>query len=210
LVFSPKLSSLLIDVLFGGRGRTRTEIQAREFTAIESRLLAKTAHLIIDEVTQAFQPLHAVQCCYLRSEQSPLALTCATPTERSVVLHFELDLAGQSADFEICIPYSLLEPIRAKLQSGARVISPEQRREALSRLAQSLQHCKTTVRVELARGSIRAEQALGLGVGDVLTLATHRDEPALVYIEDQPKFRARVGSKAGQWAVTITDEIKSK
>ncbi len=58
------------------------------------------------------------------------------------------------------------------------------------------------------RGTIPAEDVSALRVGDTLVLETRIDEPAVVYVGDQPVFLGRPGAGTrGRYAVELMRSI---
>ena len=67
-----------------------------------------------------------------------------------------------------------------------------------------------TVGVELGRGRLKTADALELKIGDVISLDTAADEPAIVTIEGKPKYLGRVGEKRGSRSVQLVGSIRTK
>ena len=63
------------------------------------------------------------------------------------------------------------------------------------------------VSVQLARGSIKTRDFLGLEPGDILTLETSPTEDARILVEGVPKFYGSVGNIRGNRAVRISRDI---
>ena len=211
LVFSPALAYGMIDCLFGGGGRKKNvQIEGREYSAIENRLLGKVATVVLEELREAWQPVHSVDIVYARSEVNPLALSLAVPSDTIATATFEVEIDHRPAEFQIAIPYSVLESIKDKLSSGHQV-AREHVDSTSNRVLRA--HLRTTavkVSVELARGSVQVRDLLLLGVGDVLSLSSFADAPAIVTIEGVPKFTGVVGAHRGSKAIRITGPVKAK
>lgn len=207
LVISTPLAFSIVDILFGGNNRTKTKAEGREFSAIETRLLSKTAVLVLDTLREAWSAVCALDFIYNSTEVNPLAISLVPPGESVVVTTISIDLDNESSTMQICIPYANFDPIRDKLLSGFQTTRSDADLETRVRMEHAVMDTKVDVRVELAHGRITPRALLELKIGDVLSLDSSPADQALVYVEGVPKFTGRVGISKGSTAVQITRVI---
>ena len=108
------------------------------------------------------------------------------------------------------MPYSTLEPLRGKLNTGFQSTRLEVDEHMLKRMEISIKQTMANMSVELARGTIKARDLLKLQVGDVVTLDTNPADEALIMVEGTPKFYGYIGSYRGNRAARITRDIPKR
>ena len=107
----------------------------------------------------------------------------------------------------MCIPYSTLEPLRAKLSTSIQSTRLEVDRMLLERMRGNVMQTTCSLSVQLARGSVKTRDLLALGKGDILTLDTNPSEDARILVEGVPKFYGSIGSIRGGKAIRISQPI---
>jgi flagellar motor switch protein FliM len=207
IVVSAPLVFGIIDGLFGGRGQGRVKVEGREYTPIETRLISRVVSLALDNLKEAWAPVHPIDFEYVRSEVNPFAVTIAPPSDIVVAVSLEIELEQECTQLTICMPYTALEPLKSRLSTGFQSTRLEADAESVKRIRENILQSFCSVSVQLARGSMKAREWLSLGVGDVITLDTNPAEEAHVMVEGVPKFYGFVGSCRGNRAVRMTREI---
>lgn len=207
IVVSAPLVFGVIDGLFGGRGQGRVKVEGREYTPIESRLIGKVVKIALEVLKEAWGPVAPIDFEYLRAEVNPFAVTIAPPSDVVIVVNIEIELEQECTTLTMCIPYSTLEPLRAKLSTSIQSTRLEVDGMLLERMRSNVLQTMCSVSVQLARGSLKTKELLALNKGDVLTLETNPTEEARVLVEGSPKFYGSIGSIRGARALRISREI---
>lgn len=207
LVVSAPLVFGVIDGLFGGRGQTRVKVEGREYTAIETSLIAKVVNLALEVFNEAWAPVHPVEFQFIRSEFNPFAVTIAPPSDVVVVVTVEVEFEQECTTLTMCIPYSTLEPLKAKLTTSVQSTRLEVDSELARRMQANIQETVCSLSVQLAHGTVKLKDLLQLSVGDVLQLETMPNEEARIMVEGAPKLYGHVGSLHGNRAIKITRAI---
>ncbi|MCK5472469.1 MAG: FliM/FliN family flagellar motor switch protein, partial [Planctomycetes bacterium] len=70
-----------------------------------------------------------------------------------------------------------------------------------------LNNATVSATAQLAKMSLRFEEVMELGAGDVLVLDKKIDEPIDLIIEDKMFFKAKPAQAAGKYAVVITEPL---
>lgn len=207
IVVSAPLVFGIIDGLFGGRGQGRVKVEGREYTPIETKLISKVVGLALENLTEAWAPVHPISFDYVRSEVNPFAITIAPPSDIVIAVSLEIELEQECTQLTICMPYATLEPLKSKLSTGFQSTRLEADAESLKRMRENILQSFCSVSVQLARGSMKTRQLLDLNIGDIITLDTNPAEEAHVMVEGEPKYYGFVGSCRGNRAIRITREI---
>lgn len=201
-IFSPTLVFAAIDTLFGGDGRYHTRIEGRDFTPTEQRIIQRLLDIVLDEYSQAWQPIHPMQFEYQRAEMHTQFANIANPSEIVVSTKFTIDLGvGPSGELQICFPYASIEPIRDALFSPVQGDQMEPDRRWLRMLSKQIQLADVDMVVNLAQATLTVRDLLHMQKGDVIPIDIAPSLPA--YVDGVPIFDCSVGSSNGQYAVRI-------
>jgi flagellar motor switch protein FliM len=208
LVLDPKLVFSFVDILLGGTGRMNFRIEGRDFTAIESKLIMKVVNMIFTDLEKIWSSIHPVSFQYVRSEFNHQFAAIVPPTDLVLTLPFALEMEQTTGLITLCIPYSSLEPIKAKLYSGFQTDPLEFDHSWARRLVDQLRTTEVEMVIELGKASISTQSLLQLKVGDVLPLEKDVSEPLMAKIEEVPKFLGKAGIYGNNKAFQIDDRVK--
>ncbi len=208
LVLESKLIFTLLDVFFGGAGKTAFRIEGRDFTAIESRLIQKLVMMIFSDLERAWNAVHPLTFQFVRSEINPQFVSIVTPSDLVITITFGVELDQFTGMVTLCIPYSIIEPIKNKLYSGYQSDRMEVDRSWVRRFLDRLKNTEVEIRVEMGKHQIMVQDLLQLKVGDILPLKKDVAEPLVVEVQGIPKFLGRAGVCGENKAIQIEREIK--
>ncbi len=203
MVVSTPLVFGVVDSLFGGKGNGKVKIEGREYTAIENRLIGKLVMMALDILKDAWAPIHPLDFVYVRSEFNPLAIAIVPPTDVVIIVTIEVELEQESTTLTLCTPYSTIEPLRQKLSTGFQSTRLELDSGLLRRMEDNILRTNVNLSVELGKGKIKARNAAGLSIGDIIMLETSPSDPATVKVEGIPKYQGYVGSYRGSRALRL-------
>ncbi|RZD14512.1 MAG: flagellar motor switch protein FliM [Candidatus Acidulodesulfobacterium ferriphilum] len=206
-VLDARLVYNLIDIFFGGTTDLHVKIEGRDFSPIESKIIKKIIDMAFSAMKQAWSPVYAVDIEFQRSEINPQFATIVTPTEVVIISRFEVDIEGAISKFMICIPYSMVEPIKEKLYSGFQSEQLEVDMRWIERFKERLRESELDIKVDLGKAEIMARDFLKVKQGDVIVLDKEIDEPLVVKFENVPKFIAYPGKVNNQIAVKLISDI---
>ncbi|MCS6893201.1 MAG: flagellar motor switch protein FliM [Deltaproteobacteria bacterium] len=207
LIVSAPLVFGAVEILFGGNGSGRVKVEGREYTAIENRLVCKLVMLALDNLKDAWAPVHPVDFIYVRSEFNPLAIAIVPPTEVLIVVNVEIELDQETTSLQICIPYSTIDPLKHKLTTSFQSTRLEVDDTIKERITRVLLEAPADVRVQVGYGRIALKQLLSLKVGDTIQMKNAPNQDSIVVIEDRPKFYGVTGVYRGYKAIKITRVI---
>ncbi len=200
-----KLVFILVDNFFGGDGRFHAKIEGREFTPTERRIIQILLEQSFIDLKEAWSPVMKVDFEYMDSEVNPALATIVSPSEVVVVCSFHIELDGGGGNFHVTMPYSMIEPIREKLDAGVQ----SDRDDVDSRWSQALKEEVMSAEVELKSTLLETELTLRdvmkFKAGDIIPVDL--PEKVVVDVGGLPSFRAKYGQSRDRVALQITEEI---
>lgn len=210
IIVESKIIFMLVDIIFGGTGRNTFKIEGREFTAIETSIIKKVVLAALGDMEKAWQSLINLNISYLRSEINPQFVQLVTPTDVVVVSNFEIEVEYSSGIISLVIPYSTLEPLRERLQTGYQSEHMEADKTWINRFKSELRSSKIDMTARLGSADVYAGEVLNLKKGDVIPLDQYATEPVNIYVEGVLKFQGKPVIYKGNQAVQISNIIKSE
>lgn len=109
--FAPSLVYIAVDNLFGGDGRFPTKVEGREFTHTEQRVINRMLRMALDSYRDAWSAIFKIEVEYIRSEmQVKFTNITTSPNDIVVTTPFQVEIGALSGEFNICIPFAMIEP----------------------------------------------------------------------------------------------------
>jgi flagellar motor switch protein FliM len=200
----------VVEIFFGGRGGSEFRVEGREFTAIEQGLVSKLVQVALGDLSKAWEGVHPLRPQIVRSEINPQFARVVPPTENVVLTTFRAGLHAATAEMQMCIPLSTLEPIRAVLSEGFQGgQAQEVDRKWQQQLGRALRGVPVELVVELGRTKIKGRQLLELKPGDVIKLEPHVSSPVVAKAAGVPKLEGFVGLLRGAKAFQVSGPLRS-
>lgn len=207
LVLESRLAFNLIECYFGGKASGDVKIEGREYTDIENRMIQNVVKVYLEDLAQAWRPVHEISMSYVRSEMNPQFAGIALPNDLVTVTGFNVELDGVPGLLKLCVPYSTLEPIRDKLRSGFEGDELDVDMGWKRRLQKRIRDIMVEVRAELGTGRITGHRLLALKAGDVIQLQQDVNDYLVAKVEGVPKLKGRAGVTRGNKAIKIEQRI---
>jgi len=201
MVIEPTLVFQVIDHLFGGQGRFHTRVEGRDFTQTEMRVIRRLLDIVFDCYGKAWQPVHALEFEYVRSEMNTQFANIATPSEVVIAVSFSIDLGSGGGDFHVCIPYAMLEPIRNVIYSGVQADRSETDDRWTALLSAHVYDAEVQVEATLATATVTLRQLMSLQPGDVIALDL--PESISAEVDGVPVVQGRYGVVNGHYALKV-------
>ena len=199
----------MVDVLLGGRrGTAAMRLDGRPYTLIERNLIEKMLHLVLSDLSAAFDPLSPVTFRFDRLETNPRFAMISRPSNAAVVAKFRIDMEDRGGRIELLLPYAMLEPVRELLLQG--FMGEKFGRDSIweNHLAEALWVSEIDLLAVLDRHMTSLKQVLKWKVGTRLLLNATPDSEVEMVCGDIPMFYGRMGRKGDHIAVQIEDKIK--
>ncbi|NDV11885.1 flagellar motor switch protein FliM [Crenobacter caeni] len=201
LIFDPDLVFLVVDNLFGSDGRFHVRVEGRDFTPTEQRIIQRMLQVVFTEYQKAWEPVHPIEFTYLRSEMNTQFANIATPTEVVVAVSFHIELGAGGGDFHVCLPYSMVEPIRDVLSSTMQADRTEVDNRWVSLMSRQVQAAEVDLAATLAHARVTLGDVLGLKVGDVVMVDI--PEKVVADVSGIPVLEGRYGTVDGHYALSV-------
>ena len=209
LVLESRVVFTLLDIFFGGSGKTNYKIEGRDFTAIESRFILKLVNLVLGDYEKAWESVYPLKINHVRSEVNPEFVTIVPPSEMIMVIPFEMDFEEGSGKMTICIPYAVIKSIKATLYTRFQGETHVVDREWMDRFLDRIKGAKVEITVELGKRQITFRDLLNLKIGDTIMLDKGVSEPLLTKVQGVPKFLGKAGVYGSNRAVQIEAKYKT-
>lgn len=205
VVFDPNLVFLVVDNMFGSDGRFHTRVEGRDFTPTEQRIIQGLLNVVFTEYSKAWKPVYEVEFEYIRSEMNTQFANIATPSEIVVAFTFTIELSGNSAEMHLCLPYSMIEPIRDVLYSTmhSEQAGSDQRWTGMLRKQLGLAEVELVAR--LGESNITLGEVAKLKTGDVVPITI--SDFVTVTIDGIPLMDCQYGINNGQYALKISQFV---
>jgi len=201
MVFDPSLVFLVVDNMFGGDGRFHTRVEGRDFTPTEQRIIQGILEVVFTEYERAWKPVFEVKFDYVRSEMNTQFANIATPSEIVVAITFTIELSGNSAEMHLCLPYSMVEPIRDVLYSTMHSEQAASDKRWTGLLTQQLQQAEVELVATLGGADITLRDIVNMKVGDIIPLTLAEKIKAAV--DGIPVMECSYGVRNGMYALRI-------
>jgi len=202
LVIDAKLVFKMVEHFFGGDGHS-SQMEAREFTPTEHRVIKRVVDAAVHDMTEAWQAFMAVQIEVTGCEDNPSLVNALSANEVMVVSSFRVDMASGGGEIHFALPYSMLEPYRSELEAVSHNADEEHDRKWLPMLETQLLNAEVDITCSVAEAEIRLGDLLGWSVGDVIPV--DMPDVHLVFAAESPVLNAKLGKSRGSLALEIQD-----
>lgn len=202
IVFPPNLVFLVVDSLFGGDGRFLTKSEGREFTHTEQRIIQRLLTLALESYAEGWQSVYPVDVEYQRSEMQ-VKFTNITNTANELVVNttFHVEVGSFGSDFHICMPYSMIEPIRETLSGPMQQNDPEEQRERVRRLSREVKDSSVELVADFTTFESTLDGIARLSIGDVFPIELPQE--IKVRVDGVPVMACDYGSLNGQKGLRV-------
>ncbi len=208
IIVESKVVFAVVDTFFGGSGAKEVAVTDRDFSAIEIRMTKTVILSVLQDLEEAWRPVHTVTTSFVRSEGNPQFAAIVPPTDIVLVILFEIEMENISGTLTICLPYEAIEPVIPKLKAQFQSEKLEVDQVWVLRLRAELLSTDIQIIAELGTTEITSEDLMGFKVGDTLILGNDVTDPLILKVEGNPKFKGFPGVSRGNKAIQITEVIE--
>lgn len=208
MVVDSALIYSIVDVLLGGRrGTAAMRIEGRPYTTIERNLVERMVHVVLSDLSAAFDPLSPVTFRFDRLETNPRFATIARPANAAVLVKLRIDMEDRGGRLELMIPYATLEPVRELLLQ--MFMGEKFGRDSIweTHLASELMVTDVDLAAVLDEITMTLHDVLNWRVGSRILLNATPDGSIELRCGDVSMFQGRMGRKGGHIAVRIEKEL---
>jgi flagellar motor switch protein FliM len=199
-VFDPKLVFLVVDNLFGSDGRYHMRIEGRDFTRTEQRIIKRLLDLALECYGEAWKPVLPLEFNYVRSEMHGKLANIVAANEVVVNTTLQIEFGPIGGFLHVCLPYSMLEPVR-NLLSNPIQNEIEIDRRWVGRMAREMHAASVELAAEFVKMPSTVGDILRLREGDVLPIELPSTVTATV--ERTPVMHCGYGTSNGRYALRV-------
>lgn len=201
----------IVDVLLGGRrGTAAMRIEGRPYTTIERSLVERMVHVMLGDLSAAFEPLSPVTFRFDRLETNPRFATISRPSNAAIVARLRIDMEDRGGRLELLLPYATLEPVRELLLQ--MFMGEKFGRDTIweTHLAEELWFTDVDLEAVIDTQSMKLRDVFDLKVGSRIMLSATKDSPIALVCGDVQMYTGRMGRKGNRIAVRIEDRVEKK
>ena len=203
-VFDPKLVFLVVDNLFGSDGRYQVRDEGRDFTQTEQRIIKRLLNLTLESYGTAWKPVYPLDFEYVRSEMHARLANIVTPSEVVINTTFHIEFGPVGGSLNVCIPYSMIEPIKGLLTNPLQD-EIEVDKRWINQLSKQVESADVELRVQFLTVQSSIAQLLKLQVGDVLPVEI--PETVVAMVKGVPVMECGYGTSNGRYALRVQKMI---
>jgi len=208
LVIEAPLVFAFIEFFFGGSTAQHVKSEGRAFTQIEQRVIKKVVDLALKDMAKAWEIMAPIKPEYVGSEINPQFVSIVTPAEVVIKIDIDIEIEDFAGKMFVCIPYSMIEPVKEKLYSGIHGDNFETDNRWAEVLKKSLDDTNVTLSVELGSMQVTLKDIMNFEIGNVINLGKSIQNNLVVKVEGSPKFLGKPGVSRGNQAVKVTKFIE--
>jgi len=204
LVVDSALIYSVVDVLLGGRkGTPAIRVEGRPYTTIETKLVERMIHVILTDLSSAFDPLSPVSFSLDRMETNPRFAAITQSGNACVLARLRIDMGDRGGRSEILIPYATLEPIRELLLQ--MFMGEKFGRDSIweNHLTKELYQTDVELSAILGELTVSLDDVLNMEVGTKIMFNTTVNDMVELRCGDVPMFRGEMGQKQDSIAVKV-------
>lgn len=208
--FDSSLVYSIVDVMLGGRrGTAAMRIDGRPYTTIEREVVGDCFNLAIQDWAKAFEPLVKISFDPKDIQTNPRYAEVTTSHNAVIVVKLRLDMEDRGGRFELCIPYSTLEPIMDVLRDkfmGDRFGKDKVWTEVIGGIMPAI---PVDISVTSPEYELDVETISTLKIGDVLL--TDIDENGFILTAGDLNIgTGKLCEKKGHMAIQLKDVMENK
>lgn len=200
--YDPSLVFLVIDSLFGGDGRYHTRVEGRDFTTTEQRIIRRLLNLTLESYGKSWEAVYPIEFEYVRSEMHTKFASITGNNEVVVVSSFHIEFGATGGDLNICLPYSMIEPVRDLLTRPLQETTLEEVDQRWTlQLSRQVRSADVDLTAEFASIPSSIRELVRLKVGDVLPIEV--PETVIASVNGVPLMECSYGVFNGQYALRV-------
>jgi flagellar motor switch protein FliM len=199
----------MVDRLLGGKGEAYDA--NRDFTDIELNLLDTILRVIMQNLKDAWAPVTDLYPLVEAKESSPNVIQIVAQNEIVVMVVMEIIIGHTSGMMNVCYPVIALEPILPKLAARDIMISDTSSRKSRNReLKTLLGGARVGLEAIIGDAKLTLRELFELQRGDILILNRPADDTAVLCVDGEDKFVAKLGLSRFRKTVKVEEVIRTE
>ncbi|MGE3319273.1 MAG: flagellar motor switch protein FliM [Candidatus Berkiella sp.] len=205
-IFNARLIYSFVDSYFGGEGRTQFKSDIKEFTPTELRIIKLLLDNFYKDLKDAWSSFIDIQFETKHTESDPSMINHFNDDDIFIISKFRVELEGSGGEFDICLPYSMIEPITELFDVGLDSVNDKANEKWESLLRSHLQEVKIDINCVLAKKRILLREIMKFKDGDIINIEIPED--ITVKAGDRAIFSASFGTYETKYAIKVNEKIK--
>ncbi|WP_294613749.1 flagellar motor switch protein FliM [uncultured Gilliamella sp.] len=205
--FSSEFVFLIVDTLFGGEGNITMKSKQREFTHTEQQIIKRVLDLALTIYQNIWASLYTIEVEYIRSEmQSKFTNITNSPDDIVLTSVFTVEVGKSKANFYICIPYLMVEPIKDLLIKPPSE-QPFYQNDGvwMSSLTSGIKQSTVELVANFSQIDTTVAKLLALKVNDILLI--NKPTSLDVTVDGVPLLKGCYGKVNKQYAIQVEQVI---
>ncbi|AMW33836.1 flagellar motor switch protein FliM [Haematospirillum jordaniae] len=201
----------IVDVLLGGRrGTAAMRVEGRPYTTIERNLVERMIHVLLADLSAAFDPLSPVTFRFDRLETNPRFATISRPSNAAIVAKLRIDMEDRGGRVELLLPYATLEPVRELLLQ--MFMGEKFGRDSIweTHLAEEMWFTEVEMEAVLDEQTMSLRDILNLEVGSRIMLNAAPNSPVELRCGDIPMFSGQMGRRGNHISIRVDSKIRQQ
>jgi len=201
----------IVDVLLGGRrGTAAMRVDGRPYTTIERSLVERMVHVMLGDLSAAFEPLSSVTFRFDRLETNPRFATISRPSNAAIVTRLRIDMEDRGGRLELLLPYATLEPVRELLLQ--MFMGEKFGRDSIweTHLAEELWMIEVDLEAVVDQQIMRLREVFDLKIGSRIMFTATPDSLISLHCGGVPMYTGKMGRKGNQISIKIEERIEKK
>jgi flagellar motor switch protein FliM len=195
---------LVVDNLFGSDGRYHVRVEGRDFTRTEQRIIKRLLNLSLQCYGEAWQPVFPLAFDYIRAEMHGKLANIVAPNEVVITTTLQIEFGPVGGFLHVCIPYSMIEPIRDQLSNPVQD-EIEVDKRWVTQLSQQMQSADVALTADFVTIDTTLGELMRLSVGDVLPIEL--PETVLARVDGVPVMECGYGVSNERYALRVQQMI---
>ncbi len=118
---------------------------------------------------------------------------------------FQIEIDDQGGEFQVTLPYSMIEPLREILEAGMQSDRAEHDDRWTQALRTELEDAEIELRCILSGATLKLSDVMNLAPGDILP--SDFAGQVTLFAEDVPVLHGTYGRSGGQHALKLSDRV---
>jgi flagellar motor switch protein FliM len=202
----PSLIFTVVDNFFGGGGQFYSNTgEMREFTLTEMRIVQILLDMMFKNLKEAWKPVMELNFEHVSSEINPSFAGIVGPEDIVMISKVNIALESGGGDINIVMPYAMIEPIRALLDTIGDDTDDSDVKWKRS-LRSEVMEANMGLSALLVEKKVTIGEVLYYKKGDVIAI----EMPKTVTLKSEgvPVYTGKPCVSEGFYAVQIIDKVK--
>lgn len=207
---SNELGYAFVDRMLGGPGLPLEK--SRDFSEIELVIIERIFTIITNLLHDPWENVVSLRPRLTRIETNSQFAQMIAPNETVSIITLNLKIGGLEGMLNVCIPYTVVEPVIDKLSTKSWYASAKLKEDEAYKefIEAAISRAKVPVKAVLGQSSISVNDFINMQKGDIIKLNTKISDELNVYVGNILKFTALPGSSSDTYAIKIASVVREE